>query len=741
MRIAAGRECRPKARWRGLSGILCWLACVAWLGLRPALGLVTQGSAAWNARDYHGIPEKDKHTLFLDEFEDNRHDWSQGTAGHRVGRVVVDHFYWQTLTDQAGLTWRTVGLDQTSDFEIEAVIKSVSGKGTGGNYLLWGMSTEADYEFGFSSDGESYRIAKDVHGGKEGDVTYVAWTDDDALVRDQGTYNTLTVRKVAGRYYFFLNERLVHTMPFVSFAGHRVGFQTSGRCVIHVDSLRIAYLAETGARNPYRYTGVTAEEKRRIFFDEFEDNGNKWSSGTKGQRLGKVEADHFHWETLTDSVGLTWRTIAIDQAKDFEIEAAIKSARSKPTTGNYLLWGMGKNADYEFGFSSDGESYRIARDQHGGKAGDVTYMPWRDALHMVNDQGAYNKLTVRKIGDRYYFFLNEFFAGTTPFESFAGDRIGFQVSGNSVMHVDYLRISYIGPHRRRPSTTLAATPRPQPRPQPEPYRPAPPQPRPSGVTGTGWAVVVGISRYHDSRVPALRYASADAKAFHDWLVSPQGGRFAPARVKLLLDQDATGRAIRGALFSWLKRALAEDFVVIYFAGHGSPDAPDTPENLFLLPYDADHDDVATTGFPMWDVRTALTRFIKAKKVVIIADACHSGGVGKSFSVGRRGSRGLKANAINAGLQSLTQVGDGICVLSASDDKQLSQESAQWGGGHGVFTHYLLQGLNGGADYNGDARVSLGELIPYISEQVRRSTANAQSPVVSGKFDPALSFGR
>ena len=41
----------------------------------------------------------------------------------------------------------------------------------------------------------------------------------------------------------------------------------------------------------------------------------------------------------------------------------------------------------------------------------------------------------------------------------------------------------------------------------------------------------------------------------------------------------------------------------------------------------------------------------------------------------------------------------------------------------------------------DARVSLGELIPYLSEQVRRATRNAQSPTVAGKFDPALSIGR
>jgi len=59
----------------------------------------------------------------------------------------------------------------------------------------------------------------------------------------------------------------------------------------------------------------------------------------------------------------------------------------------------------------------------------------------------------------------------------------------------------------------------------------------------------------------------------------------------------------------------------------------------------------------------------------------------------------------------------------------------------VFTYFLLKGLKGEADYNQDARVSLGELIPFLSEQVRRETRNAQSPTVAGKFDPALSVGR
>lgn len=256
-----------------------------------------------------------------------------------------------------------------------------------------------------------------------------------------------------------------------------------------------------------------------------------------------------------------------------------------------------------------------------------------------------------------------------------------------------------------------------------------------------WAVVIGVSAYADTRIPSLRYAARDAQALHDWLVSPAGGRYAPAHVKLLLDRNATAAAIKDALFSWLRQAIEEDVVVIYFAGHGSPDSPDTPQNLYLLPYDTRYDAIASTGFPMWDIETALKRFIKARRVVVLADACHSGGVGASFDVARRALGDVQPNRISAGLQSLATVGAGIAVISASDDRQLSAESAQFGGGHGVFTHYLLEGLKGRADYNNDRRVTLGELIPFLSEHVRRETLNAQSPTVAGRFDPALSLGR
>ena len=258
--------------------------------------------------------------------------------------------------------------------------------------------------------------------------------------------------------------------------------------------------------------------------------------------------------------------------------------------------------------------------------------------------------------------------------------------------------------------------------------------------GIHWAVVIGISEYQDPRIPKIRYADRDAQSFYDWLISSEGGRYHKENVKLLINSNGSYKEIRGALFEWLKQVLEEDIVTIYFAGHGSPDSPKS-SNLFLYPHDVDYNNIATTGFPMWDIRTALERFIKAKKIIVIVDACHSGGVGQSFDISRRDGRGIIVNPISESLQNLSDVSDGVCILSASNEGQLSQEGEQWGDGHGVFTYYLLDGLKGKANLNKDEHVTLGELTSYVSEHVRRATKNEQSPVVSGNYDPALCIHR
>ncbi|HEY0015336.1 MAG TPA: caspase family protein [Longimicrobium sp.] len=249
----------------------------------------------------------------------------------------------------------------------------------------------------------------------------------------------------------------------------------------------------------------------------------------------------------------------------------------------------------------------------------------------------------------------------------------------------------------------------------------------AGFRGRRWAVVVGISAYQDTAIKALQYADDDARAIYDFLRSPAagGGGFAQENVKLLLNEQATYAEVRAALYSYLRQATDEDQVFIYFAGHGAPD-PARLSDLYLLTYDTRADQVPATGFPMRDLDRAVGE-LYARHVVLITDACHSGGITTQFA-----SRGGDNTINDIFLQQLSSTTGGLAVFTASGAAQLSLEDARWGGGHGVFTHYLLEALRGAADDDGDQIVTLSEMMHYTVERVRRETQNSQIPSIGDR---------
>lgn len=251
-----------------------------------------------------------------------------------------------------------------------------------------------------------------------------------------------------------------------------------------------------------------------------------------------------------------------------------------------------------------------------------------------------------------------------------------------------------------------------------------------------WAVVVGISKYKyaEKGIPKLRYADVDAKAFYDFLRSPQGGGFIASHIRLLLDEDATTQNIREAVYDFLKQPIEEDLVIIYFACHGAPE-PGNPENMYLITYDTNPEKTASTAFPMWEISTALKRHIKSGKVVILADACHSAAVYDVLAM-----RDISSNLINKYMAALGEARKGIAVFTASGVGEQSQESHKWGGGHGAFTYFLLEGLRGKADYDENGMVTFGEITSYVSERVRRETNSNQCPITAGRFDVNLPMG-
>jgi uncharacterized caspase-like protein len=263
---------------------------------------------------------------------------------------------------------------------------------------------------------------------------------------------------------------------------------------------------------------------------------------------------------------------------------------------------------------------------------------------------------------------------------------------------------------------------------------------PSAQARKQWAVVIGVGRYESAAIPRLRYAVADAEAIYQTLTGPAG--FKKDNVLLLTDRSErkpTLRNIKWALGTFLGRsAQKDDTVLIFFAGHGAPEVD--PRGLerdglakYLIPNDADPEDLYSTALPMDELQTIFGR-IEAERVVAFLDACYSGAAGgRTFA-----SRKTRAGAVDdLFLERLTR-SRGRAIITASRPAEVSIELPELG--HGIFTYYLVTGLKGAADLNRDRIVSLQELYEYVEQQVTtkaRAVGGNQHPVMKGELEGVL----
>jgi hypothetical protein len=265
-------------------------------------------------------------------------------------------------------------------------------------------------------------------------------------------------------------------------------------------------------------------------------------------------------------------------------------------------------------------------------------------------------------------------------------------------------------------------------------------PSPPGVRH---AVVIGINQYKDDRIRDLHFACADAEALYEKLVDPELGRFSPENAVLLLDEQATGRNIVSAIGTRLRRSAGEnDLVCIYYAGHGAIDPDPGAENglqKYIVPHDGDIDDLFSSGIPMTRVEEFFRRIV-ARQVLFFLDSCYSGGAnGRTFQNPRLNTRSVLTSGF------LERLGaNGRFVVTSCSPNEVSLESSELGSGHGVFTFYLLQGLAGAADQDGDGLVTMGELFDYLADHVpshARRLGGSMTPIKTGSTEGRIYLTR
>lgn len=176
--------------------------------------------------------------VLTDDFSKFNNYWLLGIEENSWSESIEDgHLVFQSLTDKPKEDLLPVIIDQNRNFEIEASIRFVEGKMDKGYGIQWGKAINPLKQFDFLLTGAGH-FTIDKYTGEFRD--FVPFTLSDNVNRY--AFNKLTIRKVAGNYYFFLNEKLVHTMPFEPFFGNLLGFQVAENSTIRVDNLEVAYL-------------------------------------------------------------------------------------------------------------------------------------------------------------------------------------------------------------------------------------------------------------------------------------------------------------------------------------------------------------------------------------------------------------------------------------------------------------------------------------------------------------------
>jgi hypothetical protein len=231
-------------------------------------------------------------------------------------------------------------------------------------------------------------------------------------------------------------------------------------------------------------------------------------------------------------------------------------------------------------------------------------------------------------------------------------------------------------------------------------------------------IFIGVSRYQDPGIRPLRVADLDAKAMAQ--VMQEQGQLDESVV--LVNEQATLANVQQLIQTGLPAATRPgDLVLIYWSGHGGrtsnldgtePDGFDE----YLIPYDGRLDPADAVRKTMLLDKTfgRWTLNLDGRQLVVILDACHSGGQTqgaiKSISGGDSATpfRGFFfANAF-ARAKDIGQ--RETAVIASSRASQISFE--QRGRQLSVMTHFLVEKLR-----SSTGPVSIQDAAAYVAQTV------------------------
>lgn len=256
-------------------------------------------------------------------------------------------------------------------------------------------------------------------------------------------------------------------------------------------------------------------------------------------------------------------------------------------------------------------------------------------------------------------------------------------------------------------------------------------------------LVIGIDKY-----PLLGERNQLAGAVNDAhdiasALKAQGA----SDVIVLVDEEATKAAIERSWFDLVERGQPGDTLVFSYAGHGSQE-PEPPgrneeedglnENFLLggfspkAPHNAER--IIDDEMFVW-LKAADD---KGLRVVFIADSCHSGTMYRS----------AQATGVRFRMVTIPDITDdqltlpppafanftpeefkAVTFVSATEESRVVPEINIKGEQRGALSYSFARAVEGGADRDGDGRITQEELVSFLVPSVHQLVESQQTPQV------------
>lgn len=233
-----------------------------------------------------------------------------------------------------------------------------------------------------------------------------------------------------------------------------------------------------------------------------------------------------------------------------------------------------------------------------------------------------------------------------------------------------------------------------------------------------YAIIIGVADYkffgpHDGD---LECSVRDATSFRSFLMSKKGGSVPASNIVLLTDSRASKANIIAKGKALFAKAKKDDRVILFFAGHGIKGC--------FVPYD-----VSKTGGNLlyFDEVKSIFQCAQCNNKLLFADACEAGSMKKGLTKNPKRKRSMEK-----GLRAASNMN--IAVMMSCQGDEYSYEDPNLG--NGVFTYYLMEGLSGKANSDGNKYITIQELFYYVYRKVQNRN-RSQTPELFGDFDLKL----